>query len=141
MSNNTLCLDYGERYVGVAITDAEGKIALRRATIDQKDKDVWQEVGFLVEQEEVKKVLVGVPVSLSGGETAQTRASLTFLEKLQSVLGDKVAVEGVDEVFSSKEARRRLRAEGGNEGEEHMEAARLMLADYIARGRMARQDI
>lgn len=136
-----LCIDYGERYVGVAITDVEGKIALRRATIDQKDEDVCQEVGFLVEQEEVEKVLVGVPVSLSGGETAQTRDSLAFLEKLQSVLGDKIAVEGVDEVFSSKEARRRLRAEGGNEGEEHMEAARLMLADYIARGRMARQDI
>lgn len=136
-----LCLDYGERYVGVAVTDAEGKVALRRATIDQKDKDVWQEVGFLVEQEEVKKVLVGVPVSLSGEETAQTRSSLVFLKKLQSVLGDKVAVEGVDEVFSSKEARRRLEAEGGDEGEEHVEAARLMLEDYIARGRMARQDI
>ena len=117
----------------MAITDVEGKIALRRATIDQRDKDVWQEVGFLVEQEEVKKVLVGVPVSLSGGETAQTRDSLAFLEKLQAVLGDKVVVEGVDEVFSSKEARRRLRAEGGNEGEEHMEAARLMLADYITK--------
>ncbi len=136
-----LCLDYGERYVGVAVTDSERKIALRHSTIDQGKADIWKQVGLLVQSEQAEKVLVGVPVSLSGGETAQTRASLEFLEKLQSVLGNKVVVEGVDEVFSSKEARRRLRAEGGNEGEEHREAARLMLADYIARGKMARQDI
>lgn len=133
-----LCLDYGERNVGVAITDAEGEIALRHSTIDQRKTDIWKQVGLLVQSKQIEKVLVGVPVSLSGEETAQTRDSMTFLKKLQSVLGDKVAVDGVDEVFSSKEARRRLRAEGGNEGEEHMEAARLMLADYIARGRIAR---
>lgn len=31
-----ICLDYGDRYVGVATTDPEGKIALRHSTIDQK---------------------------------------------------------------------------------------------------------
>lgn len=111
----------------------EDRIALRYSTIDQKQDDVLGIVRNVVEQEEIVKILVSVPKSLSGEETAQTRVSLDFVARLKDELGDEVEVEGVDEVFSSKEARRNLQAEGGKIAEEHVEAARLMLADYLAK--------
>lgn len=127
-----LCLDYGERYIGVAVTDPDGRIALRHSTIDQKKQKGLEQIAGLVEEEKIKKVLVGVPISLAGGETAQTHASLVFMEQLREVLGKEIEVEGVDETLTSVEAGRQLKFEGAKLEEEHAEAARLMLADYIA---------
>ncbi len=127
----TLCLDYGERYVGVAITDREGKMALRHSVIDQNKDDVLQKVAHLVEHEDIEVVLIGVPIGLSGQETEQTHVSLEFLEKLRGSLGDEVQVQSVDETLTSVEAARHIRAEGGKPEDEHAEAARLMLSDYL----------
>lgn len=134
-----LALDYGERYVGVAITDPDGRLALRHSTIDQKTTDVFIVVKKLVVDEQVTKVLVGVPLSLSGNETQQTHVSLQFIERLRQALGSSVVVEGVDETLTSVEAERIVRDEGGKKGDAHAEAARLMLEDYLsARRRLVR---
>jgi putative holliday junction resolvase len=126
-----LCLDYGERYVGVAITDREGRIALRQGTIDQKQQDVAAAVREIVSSEQAATVLVGVPVGLSGQETNQTHVSLAFIEKLRGELGADVTIEGVDETLTSVEAERSIRREGGKAEDAHAEAARLMLAAYL----------
>ncbi len=131
MPHKILCLDYGERYAGVAIADLGDGIALRHTTIDQRQDSVLSKIKDIVEQESVEKILVSVPRSLLGGQTGQTAVSLGFMERLKRQFKD-LAVEAVDELFSSKEARRRLRAEGGSLEEEHAEAARLMLEDYLS---------
>ena len=135
-----LCLDYGERYVGVAITDYDERLALRHSVIDQKKTDVFVVVKQLAGKEKVTKVLVGVPVSLSGRETQQTQVSLVFMQKLCEMLGSDVNVEGVDETLTSVEARQRIKVEGGKLEDEHTEAARLMLVDYLAKRQSGRQD-
>lgn len=126
-----ICLDYGERYVGVSMTDYEEKIALRHSTIDQKSQDAIRVIKNLIEKEEIDRVLVGVPISLSGNETAQTRVSLEFMEKMRQELGGEVEVEAVDETLTSVEAERHIRQEGGKPDEAHAEAARIMLEDYL----------
>lgn len=126
-----LCLDYGERYVGVAITDPEGRLALRHSVIDQKKEGALVLVIDLVAKNNIKKVLVGVPLNLEGEETDQTHVSLAFMEQLRDLLGGDVTVEGVDETLTSVEAEHRLAAEGGKAQDEHAEAARLMLEEYL----------
>lgn len=126
-----ICLDYGQRYVGVAITDSDGKIPLRHSVIDRKQQDVISAVRDLVEKEKAHLVLVGVPVSLDGTESAQTKVSRDFIVLLQALLGDQAKVEPVDERFTSKEAERCVRAEGGKPTDAHAEAARLMLESYL----------
>lgn len=126
-----LALDYGARYVGVAATDREEKISLRHSVIDRKQQDVLSTIRDLITQEKVNLVLVGVPVSLDGTESAQTKVSRDFIVELQAMLGDQVKVEPVDERFTSKEAERRVRAEGGKPTNAHSEAARLMLESYL----------
>jgi len=126
-----ICLDYGERYVGVSMTDYEEKTALRHSTIDQKSRDAIRVIKNLIEKEEIDRILVGVPISLSGNETAQTRVSLEFMEKMRQELGGEVEVEAVDETLTSVEAERHIRQEGGKPNEAHAEAARIMLEDYL----------
>lgn len=126
-----LGIDYGERHVGLAITDPEGKIALRHSVVDGKKDEVMKVVKEVVTRERVKKILVGVPVSLAGKETAQTRESLNFMEELRGCLKHEIEVEGVDETLTSVAAEQNLRAEGKGLEEEHAEAARIMLEDYL----------
>lgn len=126
-----LALDYGDRYIGVAATDIEGRIPYRHSVIDQKHQDALPQIRQVVAQEEAVKVLVGVPVNLEGEETQQTHKTLEFIELLRESLGDDVEVEGVDETLTSVEAQRVLRHEGGSDKDEHAEAARLMLSDYL----------
>lgn len=126
-----LCLDYGERYVGVAITDEDGLLSVRHGVIDQKINDVLKEVKHMVEELEIQTVLVGVPLSLSGDETTQTHVSLEFMEKLRLALDKTVEVIGVDETLTSVEADHRIKSEGVDPNESHAEAARIMLDDYL----------
>lgn len=85
----------------------------------------------MAQNEKAKKVLVGVPVSLSGKETEQTHKSLAFIEQLQAALGKEVSVESVDETLSTKEAQKMIAHDGSKPEDEHAEAARLILADYL----------
>lgn len=127
---NILCLDYGERYVGMAFA-GEDRIALRSGVIDQKRQDVLDEVEMIVSEEDVKKILVGVPLNLAGEETAQTHVSLKFIEKLRERLGEGVEIEGADETLTSVEAGRIIQFEGGKPEDEHAEAARIILESYL----------
>lgn len=125
-----MCLDFGERYVGVAITDVDGELALRYSVVDCNEDDILDEVEAMVEEEDVSKIVVGVPRSLSGEESDQTHVSLAFIEDLRDRL-PSMPIEEVDETFSTIEAERTVAAEGGKKEEAHAEAARLMLESYL----------
>lgn len=106
----------------------------RLGVIDQKQENAIQKIQELVAQEHVSRILVGVPMGLGGDETEQTHKALAFMEQLRESLGLEVEVEGVDETLTSTEAARIVAAEGGKPEDEHAEAARLMLADFLNNG-------
>lgn len=126
-----LALDYGARYVGVAAADLPDTPIHRYSTIDQKDDDVIESILDICEQESVSKILIGVPIGFSGDETEQTHENLQFIEQLRLELGPNIEVEGVDETLTSAEADRVVSTEGSDVSEQHAEAARLMLVDYL----------
>lgn len=128
-----LCLDYGSRYIGVAATDYEGRIPYRYGVIDQKETPAVAALKEIVEKERIVKILLGVPISLEGKETQQTHDTLAFMEQLQQALGEEIEIEPVDETLTSVEAQLNIKAEGGQASDEHAEAARLMLVDYLAK--------
>ena len=126
-----LGLDYGDRYVGVALTDPDGEFTYRFGTIDQKRDDVLEEVQILIEEESVKKIVVGMPQGLRANETEQKQKTRAFVERLREEFGDTIELAEQTEIFSSAEARRIIEEEGGRKEEEHAEAARLVLESYI----------
>lgn len=128
-----LAVDYGERFVGLAMTDGDGRIALRHSTLDQRGGEAVKRIAAMVRSENATVVLVGVPVSLRGGVSEQTRSCRRFIERLRPVLPAGVAVLEVDERLTSREAARLINAEGGRPEDEHAEAARLLLNDWLQR--------
>ena len=126
-----LALDYGERYVGVGMTDPDAKMALRHSVIDRQKDNLMAAVKKIVADEGATRVIVGVPLGLDGNETPQTHESLAFIEELRGQLESNVEVDGVDERFTSKEAARMIREDGSKPENIHAEAARLMLETYL----------
>jgi putative holliday junction resolvase len=126
-----ISIDYGRRHVGLAKTDESGRISLREGVLEQRQSDVLEEIRRLVERERAGLVLVGLPVRLAGGDSEQTRETRKFIAELQNKLGKEIGVKEVNEMFTSKEAARRLKFENGKAEEGHAEAARLILETYL----------
>jgi len=126
-----ISIDYGTRFIGVAVSDADEKLALRHSVLEQRKAAAGERIAQLAAAEQVRLVLVGVPRGLSGNETAQTRQCRAFVQRLRRALGSDIPVEEVDELFTTKEAERRIRSEGGHLSQAHAEAARIMLEDYL----------
>ena len=82
----------------------------------------------LVAQREVDLVLVGLPLSLSGGDSDQTRAARAFADKLRSALGPKIPVELYDERFTTT-----IAASSEGRESEDSRAAAVLLDDWMAR--------
>lgn len=125
-----LSIDLGDRHVGLAATDMDGKLTYRYGTIDRKAADALEEIKKVVEKERISTLVIGVPIGLEGNETAQTVKTRKFIERLKQALPD-IKIEEISEVLSSVEARANLKAEGGGDNLEHAEAARILLEDYL----------
>lgn len=126
-----LCVDYGSRYVGLAATDIDGRITYRYGTVDQKQQALLPRLREIIDKERIATVVVGVPLSLEGNETDQTRTIKAFIVSLKEFLGDTPQVVTVDETLTSVEAASRIKQEGGKKEDEHAEAARIMLDDFL----------
>ena len=125
-----LSIDLGDRHVGLAATDADGRLTYRYGTIDRKAADALEEIKKIVEKEKISTLVIGVPIGLEGGESAQTAKTRKFIRRLKAALPD-MKIEEISEVLSSVEARANLQAEGGGDNLEHAEAARILLEDYL----------
>jgi putative Holliday junction resolvase len=85
----------------------------------------------LVREREVGRVVVGLPLSLAGSDTQQTRETREFAERLALRLGEEVPVEMHDERFTTRMAQR---MEGSPTASEDSLAAAHLLESWLARG-------
>ena len=103
-----LALDVGSRRIGVAVTDPLGITAQGLATIQRQNKRRdFAALGRLLTEYQVREVVVGLPLRLSGAEGAQSEKMRHFAEELQEHFG--VAVHLWDERWTSTQANRLLR--------------------------------
>jgi putative Holliday junction resolvase len=102
-------IDFGTVRIGIAISDADRTIASPYENYTRGGR-VADERRFrrLVEEEDVRRFVVGLPVHLSGEESVKSRQAREFGQWLQEVT--QVAVEYFDERFTSLEAERMLLA-------------------------------
>ena len=103
-----LALDVGSKRIGVAVSDPLGITAQGLDTIQRQNKRRDLEVlGRLLAEYQVREVVVGLPLRLSGAEGTQSEKMRRFAEDLQSHFG--VTVHLWDERWTSTEANRLLR--------------------------------
>jgi putative Holliday junction resolvase len=102
-------IDFGRRWIGLAITDAGGRGAFPIATIERHSlvRDLEMIRARLAEFE-VARVIVGLPLNMDGTAGSQAYAAENFAQRLRVATG--LAVELFDERLTSFEAQDRLRA-------------------------------
>lgn len=106
-----LGIDFGEKRVGLAISDADGRIATPLATIQRRsDEDAVTEIARIARQEEVTALVVGEPRGLDGHLGNATSRTGAFAAKLSLATG--LPCEMVGETLTSVEAAARLREAG-----------------------------
>jgi putative Holliday junction resolvase len=121
-----LALDYGSARCGCAVSDPTGVLAtpiepvLRPAT-----RKGLAALRALVRRLEAERVVVGLPLSLSGGDSAQTAETRAFAARLGSIL--TVPVELYDERFTT-----RLAEKTGGSASEDSRAAAYLLEGWLA---------
>lgn len=106
-----LGLDIGSVRIGVAVSDPSGRVASPIAVLDARriERDIT-ELQHLVEDYEIERIVVGLPLTLAGEEGPQAADVRSAASRLSAGLA--VPVEFHDERNSSAEARRSMR-EGG----------------------------
>jgi putative Holliday junction resolvase len=115
-----LALDHGSARVGCAISDPTATVVRPLAVIEPPDPG---RVADLVDEHEVERVVVGLPVTLGGEEGEQAKASRLFASQLEEVLS--VPVETYDERLTTRMAERSAR-EGAAAAEDSLAAAHLL---------------
>ncbi len=126
-----LGLDVGEKRIGVAKADSSVKIAIPVGTINV-DGNEFQEISRLIRLYNAYAIVLGLPRSNEGNETAQSLYVRNFAKSLvEKVPGVRISFQ--DESLTSVEAEKRLKARKKNyeKGEIDAEAASIILQDFI----------
>lgn len=125
-----LALDYGSARCGCALSDPTGTLATPVEPIaDPGSEAALRRLEVLVDEREVGTIVVGLPLSLSGADSAQTAQARAFAARLAQRL-PAVDVRLYDERLTTRIARRT----GGAASEDSRAAAHL-LQDWLARAR------
>jgi putative Holliday junction resolvase len=103
-----LAVDWGERRIGVAISDPTGLIARGLDTLVVRgEQDAIERLAALAAEEEAARIVVGLPLLLSGEEGEAARAVRGFARRLRERTG--LPVDTYDERLTSALSQRRLR--------------------------------
>jgi putative holliday junction resolvase len=123
-----LALDHGAARCGCAISDPSGTLATPLAVIERPDsKKGLAAIVRLAEEQGAERVVVGLPLTLSGEHGEQAEAASAFAERLDRRLN--IPVELYDERLTTRLAER-----AGGAGDEDSRAAAHLLESYLARG-------
>jgi len=123
-----LALDYGSARCGAALSDPTGTLATPIEEIERPGtRKGLARVADVVREREAGRVVVGLPIALSGGDTDQTREVRAWADRLAAAVA--VPVELYDERFTTAIA---ARSPDRRSSEDSLAAA-VLLEDWLAR--------
>jgi putative Holliday junction resolvase len=99
MMKHILCCDYGIKRIGAALGDEETGLVFLKKTYTNT-KTVYEELLQTIEQKNVEKIVIGLPLNMKCEFTESTKNAVTFANKLDSLSGKTVFL--IDERFSTK---------------------------------------
>lgn len=107
----TLGIDFGERRIGLALSDPDGRMAVPLTTLERTDdRTAVREIAGIVSREEVKALVLGDPVNLDGSRGQASERVRRFAAKLEAATGLEPRL--VAETLTTVAARERLKAAG-----------------------------
>ncbi|MFT4203711.1 MAG: Holliday junction resolvase RuvX [Chitinophagaceae bacterium] len=132
-----LCIDYGGKRTGLAVTDPLQIIASALTTVETKTLFPFLKDYFAKQQ--VDKVIIGEPVNWDESDTHATPLVRKFIERFKKDFPE-MPIEGVDERFTSKMAVRAMVDMGMKKKDRRVKgnidqiAATIMLQEYLGQG-------
>lgn len=135
-----LGVDLGARRIGLALSDEEGKIAFPAGFVPRRGRrQDFDVLRTLVAERGVERIVVGLPMHMSGRSGASAEAARRFATALAQVTG--LTVDLLDERWTTREAERALREAGRGtvrrrgRGAVDEVAATFLLRTYLERRR------
>lgn len=130
-----LGIDHGTVRIGLAISDELELVASPLKTLDAQN-EVEREIVRIVRDKRISKIVVGMPLYMSGGKGGATERVEKFATNLGKALKHEIPIEFVDERLSSVEAEASLFRAGITGKRERNElvdqlAAVVILQDYL----------
>ncbi|MBW8876868.1 MAG: Holliday junction resolvase RuvX [Acidobacteria bacterium] len=107
----SLGIDFGEKRIGLAISDPAGRVAVPLATLERRnDRSAVRQIAEIARREGIERLVLGEPVGLDGRRGPAAERVERFGRKLTELTG--LPLERVDEALTTVEAAARLRAAG-----------------------------
>ncbi len=126
-----MALDVGTKRIGIALSDYLHIIANRHSYIP-RDKNSVNEIVKIAQENNVKKIIIGVPYNMDGTQGSQAQDCIDFAN---SIKGYEIEFE--DERLTSETAEENLKAQKINfrkdKGLVDVESARIILEQHLSR--------
>lgn len=129
-----MCIDWGGKRCGIAVTDPLQIIATGLLTVDTPG--IWTFLTTYFSTEPVEKVLVGEPLNLDDTDTHSSEPVRRFVKKFRQDF-PAIPVEMVDERYTSRQAKQSMIDSGMRKKDRRNKklvdeiAATIMLQEYM----------
>ena len=132
--NRILAIDYGDVRIGLAMSDLMQIIAKPYKTIKNTDRnEIFIQLENIIEENNIGKIIVGLPITLKGGHSEQTNKVLSFVKELKLYM--EIDIATYDERLSSLQAKKSLIHQGIKTGHNKEQidqtAAAIFLQGYL----------
>lgn len=124
-------IDYGEKRVGIALSDPMQILASPKTIIKHDDDDelVVKEVMAIINQQSVSKIILGLPLNMNGSVGFQAERVQQFAERLK--LETDLVIIFEDERESSKKVKEAMKAIKSKDERIDDRAAAIILQNYL----------
>lgn len=130
-----MAIDYGEKNAGIALTDSLKMTAQPFTTLAYTNtKNIIASIQKIAADEEVEKIIVGLPLNMNGSMSSSTRTVQTFAKELSHAVS--IPVETWDERLTTVEAERVLLDEAGLSARKRKKLRDKLAACFILRSYM-----
>ncbi len=134
--SRTLAIDFGEKRIGLAVTDPLNIFAYPLTTLSN-DVNFWNKLSAVIKEYSVEKIIIGYPLKESGANSSISEPVLKFKEEIEKRF--LMRTELVDERYSSKIAQQRIlekvtsKKKRKDKSMIDQNAAAVLLEDYLSK--------
>ncbi|PIY96339.1 MAG: Holliday junction resolvase RuvX [Candidatus Kerfeldbacteria bacterium CG_4_10_14_0_8_um_filter_42_10] len=131
-----LGIDYGEKHIGLAVSDDEKKWVFPYSRIEKKSwEQVFEELKIICEKENIEKIVVGLPLSLKENRNEKAKKIQDFIGRLEETVN--IPADFEDERFTTKASEQLLKQAGKKKLKDKVDetAAVLILQSYLEKNK------
>lgn len=134
--SRVLAIDYGEKYIGLAMGDTEEYYIVPYEVLSTGSfEDLFTELEGIINEGKIDEIVIGYPLNMKGEKSDQTREVEKFADALQAKVSLPIILE--DERLTSKMAAKQQQGflkkiwSGSNKDQIQKSSAILILETYL----------